>query len=247
MTPADIPGLTVKHLNRWLSEAHAFYDVKKWDECIEPNLNMNDFRGELTRIGLDLASHIDIASIVAVVKKEGKHYLFEKSFIPEQALEDLNNVLYNGYVEKGELIVTPGEVINYDVIKQHLIEFSKHFKVIECMYDPWNATEMAQNMADYMEMVKFPMNTSNISEPMKKLDSIIREKEIAHQGSSLYRWCLGNVVAKEDHNGNVFPRKTNVKFKIDPVIATILGLAGWVKEDLETPAYEHHGIRVIKL
>jgi phage terminase large subunit-like protein len=247
ITPADIPGFTVKHLNRWLSEAHAFFTVNKWDECIDPRLKMNDFKGELCRIGLDLASHVDIASIVAVVKKNDMYYLFERSFIPEAALRDLNNALYDGFVHSGELITTPGEVINYDIIKEHLIEFSNHFNVIECMYDPWNATEMAQNLADYMEMIKFPMNTSNISEPMKKLDSIIREKEIRHNGSNLYRWCLGNVVAKEDHNGNVFPRKTNVKFKIDPVVATILGLAGWVKEDLETPAYEHHGVRFIKL
>lgn len=246
-TPADIPGFTVKHLNRWLSEAHAFFDVNKWDLCADKHLNIDDFKGELCRIGLDLASHVDIASIAVVARKDGQNYLFEKSFIPEGSLSDLNNNLYEGFVGKGELIVTPGEVINYGVIKDHLIAFSKHFKVIECMFDPWNATEMAQNLADHIEMVKFPMNTANISEPMKKLDSLIREKQITHQDSSLYKWCLGNVVAKEDHNGNVFPRKTNEKFKIDPVVATILALAGWVKEDLETSAYENHGVRVIKL
>lgn len=247
ITPADIPGVTVKHLNRWLSEAHAFFDIQKWDKCADTTLDMSEFKGELARIGLDLASHIDIASIVAIVRRNGHHFWFERSFIPEASLADLNNALYDGYVHNGELIITPGEVINYKIIKDHLIEFSKHFKVIECMYDPWNATEMAQNMADYVEMVKFPMNTSNISEPMKKLDSLVREKEITHNGSTLTRWCVGNVVAKEDHNGNVFPRKSNEKFKIDPVVAGILGLAGWVKEDLETPAYEDHGIRILKL
>lgn len=246
-TPADVPGFTVKHLNRWLSEAHAFFTLDKWDKCADHSLDIMDHKGQLARIGMDLASHIDLASICAIVERDGKFYYFEKTYIPEETVKEVRSIIYDEAIASGHLIVTPGEVINYSTIRDDLRDWAKHFKVIECMYDPWNATEMAQNLSDDMEMVKFNMNTSNISEPMKRFDGIIREGKMVHNGSPLVRWCLGNVVAKEDHNGNVFPRKTNEKFKIDPVIAGIMGLAGWVKDDREDSAYESRGVRVLRL
>ena len=111
------------------------------------------------------------------------------------------------------------------------------------MYDAWNATETAQRLSDKIEMVKVAMNVANFSEPMKKLDSLIRSKKIVHNGSPLLRWCLGNVVAKEDHNGNVFPRKSHEKLKIDPIVAILMALAGWISSGEDNSVYEERGIR----
>ena len=113
------------------------------------------------------------------------------------------------------------------------------------MYDPWNATETAQKVAEKIEMVKVPMNTANLSEPLKRFDAAIRDGKLRHNGSKLLRWCIGNVVAKEDHNGNVFPRKSHEKLKIDPVVALVLAFVGWVASDEETSVYQERGLRIL--
>ena len=91
------------------------------------------------------------------------------------------------------------------------------------------------------------MTTGNLSEPMKMLDALIREGKFRHNGDPILRWCLGNVVAKADHNDNVFPRKSHEALKIDVAVALIMALAGWIQNDSEGSIYEEQGMRVLSL
>lgn len=246
VTPADIPGFKIKHLNIWIAEAKAFYSLPIWDKCAVPNMTLALFKGKTCRFGLDLASHIDITSLAMLFRdKEGSYDIFTRDYIPEDTIREARNTLYDDAVYKGHLIATPGAAINYDFIRSEIESYAKFFKVTECLYDAWNATETAQKLSNKVEMVKIAMNTANLSEPMKKLDALMRAGKIRHNGSPLLRWCLGNVVAKEDHNGNVFPRKSHVKLKIDPIVAIIMALAGHLQDENEDSVYETRGIRTL--
>ena len=245
LTPADLPGVKVKHLNMWISEANAFYDLNVWDACADSTLKIEDFHRMKTKMGIDLASHIDLTSWASIFYKDGKYFIFEKTYIPEETLKMERNTLYDNAVGKGYLHSTPGAAINNDYIRKEVLDFAKGHRVGECAYDTWNATEMANNLAGKIEMVKFAMNTANFSEPMKKLDSLMREGKIVHNGSPLLRWCLGNVVAKRDHNDNVFPRKSHVKLKIDPIIAVLMSLGLWLADENKDSVYESRGIRTL--
>ena len=245
-TPADLPNFKIKHLNIWISEAHAFFDTTKWIECKDVNITLDMFKNKPCRMGIDLASHIDLTSIGLVFKQDDKYFLFDKTFIPEKTIaESKNKTLYLNAVGSGHLVKTPGEAINYDFITSQAQELAKHHRVLECLYDSWNATEMAQNLSDKIEMVKFPMNVGNFSEPTKKFDSLMRQKKLVHNGSPLLAWCISNVVAKEDHNQNVFPKKGHRDLKIDPVIALIMALAGWLQGKETASVYESRGFRRI--
>lgn len=245
VTPADIAGIKIKHMNMWIAEAEAFYDQEVWDRCYDPTLKIEDFKGKPCRTGLDLASHIDITSH-AMLFRDGEGYaIFDKSYLPEETVKNAKNTLYDDCIAKGFLIATPGAAINYDYIRNEVEAFAKDYKVIECLYDAWNATETAQKLSNKIEMVKIAMNVANLSEPMKKLDALMRAGKIRHNGSPLLRWCLGNVVAKEDHNGNVFPRKSHVKLKIDPIIAILMALAGHLQDEEVESVYETRGLRTL--
>lgn len=245
VTPSDIPNIKIKHMNMWIAEAKAFYDLNKWDACADPNLKIESFKGKYARMGIDLASHVDITAIAMVFRENGKYYVFDRSYIPEGTIKSAHNVLYDECVAKGHLIATKGDAINYDFIKLEAEALAKDFRVEECFFDAWNATEMAQKLSDKIEMVKIAMNVANFSEPMKKLDSLMREGRIVHNGSPLLRWCLGNVVAKTDHNDNVYPRKSHVRLKIDPIVAILMALAGWLQKEEIGSVYEVRGIRTI--
>jgi phage terminase large subunit-like protein len=245
VTPADIPNIKIKHMNLWIAEAQAFYDQEVWDKCADPTLKLENFKGQPCRLGIDLASHIDITSIAIIFKKNDVYTLFDKSYIPEDTIRSAKNMLYDDCVAKGNLISTKGAAINYDFIRNEAEGLAKDFKILECGYDAWNATETAQKLSNKIEMVKVAMNVANLSEPMKKLDSLMRQGKIKHNGSPLLRWCLGNIVAKEDHNGNVFPRKSHTKLKIDPIIATLICLALWLQNQEVESVYETRGIRTL--
>ncbi len=244
-TPADIPNIKIKHMNMWISEAQAFYDQAVWDKCAVPDLKLEDYRGKPCRMGIDLASHIDITSIAMVFRDGDGYAIFDRNYLPEETARMAKNVLYDDCIARGFLIATPGAAINYDYIRGEALKLAEPVRVLECLYDAWNATETAQKLSNKIEMVKIAMNVANLSEPMKKLDALMRAGKIKHNGSPLVRWCLGNVVAKEDHNGNVFPRKSHTKLKIDPIIAILIALAGWLQAEEVDSVYEVRGIRVL--
>jgi phage terminase large subunit-like protein len=243
-SPRDIPNFKIKNLNLWLSESKAFFDLASWDKCADTSLKFEDFYGHKCFVGIDLASKIDLSSFVYVFRKNGVYYIFDKTFIPEDTVTHSRNALYDNCIGQGHLIATPGEAIHYPKIKDDFIQTSKNVKIANALYDPWNATSFAQDCQnERIEMVEFRMNTANLSEPTKNLDALIRQGKIRHNGSPLLRWCLGNVTAKEDAAGNVFPKKNNDKLKIDPIIALIMAVAAWMNEKEEVSNYATRGIR----
>lgn len=243
---SDLANFKVKHLNIWMSEANAFFTVPKWVECSNPEIKIGDFRKNPVWMGIDMASHVDLTSIGYVFFKEDKYFVFDRSYIPEETVNIQRNVLYDDCIGKGHLIKTPGSAINYEIIKNQIKEDKNFFKIQEIAFDPWNSSQLAQDLEnERIEMVKFNMNVSNMSEPMKKLDSLIKELKLVNNGSPLLKWAIGNVVAKEDHNQNVYPRKTNEKLKIDPIVAIIMALALALQSNKKGSVYNQRGLRIL--
>lgn len=246
VVPSDLPNFKVKNLNIWLSESAAYYDVLKWEECGNPDLKFEDFYGRYCYTSIDLASKVDLTAFGFLFRKDGHYYFFDKSFIPEKTVQEKKNAFYDNCIGSGHLHTTKGEAINYPKLEEEYLEMTRNVKVHACHYDPWNATQFAQNLEKkYVNMVEFRMTTANFSEAMKTLDALIREKKFHHNGSPLLRFCIGNVIAKEDAAGNLYPRKSHENLKIDPIICLLMCLAGWISEKEEESAYESHGVRYI--
>lgn len=244
--PADLPNFKVKHLNVWLSESKSYYDVNKWDDCADPNLKFEDFHQKYCYSAIDLASKVDLTSFGFLFREKGHYYFFDKSYIPEKTVEEARNALYDNCIGSNYLFTTPGEAINYAKLEEDFGKIHKSIRNHATHYDPWNATQFAQNLEKSgINVVEFRMNYANFSEAMKTLDALIREKKIHHNGSPLLRFCIGNIVAKRDPAENVYPVKSHPNLKIDPIITLLMCLAGWISEKEEEKAYEDHGIRYI--
>ena len=241
-TPAARYNFLVKHLNKWQNTASPFFNLDYFDKCAR-KIKIEDFYGERCYVGLDLASKIDLCSIVYMFKKDGHYYFFDKTYLPEARLWDGKNRNYQKYVDKKEIELMTGEVNNFGKIQNLLIKDASRFKITALHADPWSANETIQKLSqEGLNAVEFRMNTANLSEPMKKVDALMREGKIHHNGSSMLKWVFGNVVAKEDHNSNYYPRKENESSKIDPVISVIMAMAGWINEiEEEESVYEERG------
>lgn len=244
--PGNKNNVLTKHFNVWCTASENLFDMIKYDECTDKTLSFKQFFGNKAYIGIDLSSKIDITTFVSIFKKDDIYYLFDKSYLPEAAIENSMNASYEAWVEEGWLIKTPGEAINYEFLEKEFIGLNKSVKILGAPYDPWSATQFSQNMTKKkIEMIEFKMNTGNVSEALKYLDALIREKKIRHNGSPLMRWCFSNVVAKEDHNANIYFRKTHEKFKIDLVVGAVMALAMWIQEEQNESVYEERGFLIL--
>ncbi len=245
---SDEINFKVKHLNLWQNEFHQYYSVKKWDKLGNPNLKIEQFKDAKCYVGVDLASKVDLTAFAYLFKDEetGMFTLFADNFCPEATVKSSKNNNYPIWVKDGHLIATQGEAINYLKLRKDFLEKEKNLQVMSVAYDSWNATEFSQQLTKArVDVTEFRMNTSNLSEPMKRLESIIREGKIQHDGNPLVSWCLSNVVAKPDAADNVFPRKDHDDMKIDIVIGILMALGMWIQREEEQSCYERRDIRIL--
>lgn len=228
-TPSAQNNFKTKHLDVWVNADNAAFDMAAWDRCADVNLKPEDFAGQECIIGLDLASKIDIAAKARLFSKfiEGKrHYwLFVDSYLPETALSDGRNSQYHGWELEGWLQTTPGDVLDYNTVKEAISADSRDFKLREVAFDPWQATQLSQELgAEGLTMVEMRPTVQNFSAPMKELDALMREGRLHHDGNPVMRWMVSNTVGHFDAKDNIYPRKERPENKIDGVVATLMAL-----------------------
>lgn len=218
-----------RHLNEWVGALLAYFNVQRWKELGDPSLSPDEFRGLPCVMGLDLSTKIDITACVLIFKKQiaGKDhfYLFLRAYLPEDRAMDPEHQHYQEWTINKHLLTTPGCRIDYEYFQSKAIEDAKRFKAREICYDPFNAEQLAQNVAKAAaaEAVEIRQNTMMLSDPMKSFEAAIAEGRIHHEGNPVFEVAIGNVVAKEDANENVLPRKERVENFIDPAAAALTG------------------------
>ncbi len=245
-----------KHLNEWVGAKSAWLNMLRWKEA-PARKPLAELDGRPCYIGLDLASKIDIAgNLLLFPPVEGDPYwhLHGRYYLPEaRVIEELdsNTARYREFDALGLLTLTDGEVIDFEVIKEDLREFAGRFDVQQVAYDPWQATQLAQEMqAEGLLMVEVRQTVQNISEPMKELEALVLQRKLAHGDCPVLTWMASNVVAKLDAKDNIYPNKERPENKIDGIVAAIMALSRAIagKQEEGPDLSDHivkHGIRTL--
>jgi phage terminase large subunit-like protein len=230
-----------KHLNEWVGAKNAWLNMLRWKEA-PPRKSLAELEGRPCIIGLDLASKIDIAGLLLVFPPvegdpvwhvHGRYYLPEARVVEEL---DSNTARYREFDALGLLTLTDGEVIEYEVIKEDLREFAGRFDVLEVAYDPWQATQLGQEMqAEGLLMVEVRQTVQNLSEPMKEVEALVLQKKLAHGDCPILTWMASNVVAKLDAKDNIYPNKERPENKIDGIVALITAMCRAISPEEATP------------
>jgi phage terminase large subunit-like protein len=220
-----------KHLNIWVNADTAWMDMRAWDRCADPALQIDNFRkenGYVCTIGLDLASKVDVAAKTYTFShpdQPGHVWVFGRYYLPQLAIDTSKNSQYAGWVREQRITVTPGSVTDYDQIEVELLDDRQRYNVREVPYDPYQATQLATHMLKArVPMVEVRQIVGNMSEPMKKWESLVLEGKLHHDGDPVLGWMVSNVVAHIDKKDNIYPNKELPENKIDGVVAGIMAL-----------------------
>ena len=244
--PSATNGFLTKHLDVWVNADTAWMNMVAWENCGDDEKTLDDFEGWELILGLDLASKVDIASLSYLFRKGKKYGLVVENFLPEETIEASKNSQYDGWEQSGRLISTPGNVIDYDIIEQRIESAAKRFNLLECAYDPFQATQLSTRMIEQgIEMVEVRPTTLNFSEPMKELEKIVISDELIHDNCPVMNWMVSNTVCHRDAKDNIYPRKEFEDNKIDGVVATVTALSRFMNREDGTSVYEHKGVAVL--
>lgn len=229
--PDKIRNFLVKNLNKWVNAKKDGYMagiMDKWKAlAVDRKMLYEQLRGQTCNVGVDLSKKIDLTSIAFEFYIDGKAAVISHSFIPEDTVAQkrkTDKVPYDMWARQGWISITPGAVVDYRFIAAfiHEMELEYGWKINEICYDPYNATQFANEMADEgYTMVEIRQGVRTLSEPTKDFRERVLKGEVLHDGNPVLTWALSNAVTKADHNENIMLDKSKSTERIDPAAATI--------------------------
>jgi phage terminase large subunit-like protein len=217
-----------KHLCEWMTASAAYFNLVKWNAGADATLNEADFKAFLLYIGMDLASVLDLSSVVKVYVQSinGKlhFYVFARHYLPEDRISLAENQMYQKWAEDGLLIPCEGAMLDYSQVRADLTADIEAHSVEALCYDKRYCDQLTQELylATGVTLVEVPQLPAFLSLPMKSLDAAIQDGRVHHTGDPVLTWCMSNVVSKvRGPSENAFPEKQKPANKIDGAVALL--------------------------
>ncbi|MGW4603721.1 terminase large subunit [Streptomyces sp. NPDC004532] len=234
-SPADLAKFLRLHLGIRTKQSTRFVRLEDWDE----NAGLVDekaLKGREAYGGLDLASTSDLCALCWLFPDDATGTLdaLWRFWTPEDNLKALDKRTAGAasrWVREGFLVATPGNVADYDFIKEQIRRDRDAFKVKSIGYDPWNASQLTNDLvSERAPMVKVRQGFATMSPVLKEIQRLVlggtpEAPALRHGGHPVVRWCVDNLAVAMDPAGNVKPDKANSGDKIDGVSALATAMA----------------------
>jgi phage terminase large subunit-like protein len=233
-------------LNQWCAQETRWIGLDKWGECARP-YTAADLAGKPCYVGLDLSTTTDLTAAAFLFREEGAYKVLPYFWLPQTALrtrERTNRTRLDAWAREGHIKLTPGDVVDYGIVRDDLRKLAEQFKVKQFCIDPWNATQIATDLAgDGFKVEYVRTGFASISAATKEFEKLVLGGLIAHNSHPVLTWMIGNIAVEQDASGNIKPTKKKSSEKIDGVVAAILALAVIIKAlPKKSSRYEKGGL-----
>lgn len=224
-------------LNQWItSKLSTWLPLALFDGTVG-GWNRAEQIGRDCYVGLDLATTTDLAAISLVFPPQDTQVdwrVFWECWIPRENMRERierDHVPYDAWSAAGWVTPTEGNVIDYTVIRNRIMELSKLYNVKEIVADPAFATMLLQELAQAgLMVVSVPQTFINLTDAMNQAEVLLKEKKLTHENNLAARWAFGNTaIAKngaglikyvKEHKGQAIVRTK----RIDPIAAWITAM-----------------------
>lgn len=179
-------------------------------------------------VAIDLSESDDFSAVtMGMYDMARKNFHFHTAyFFPEGALDGHpNERMYRAWAEKGYLILTEGEVIDYRAIVNYVLYLNKVVRILGIGYDPWKSLEVVNMLAasgadNVLSGVK--QTYGNFTAPVESFEHGAKTGHIFINDNPINYYCFGNAVLDTDKLENCKPVKRKQTQKIDGVITKLM-------------------------
>ena len=230
--PTQEVSVRTKLLNQWLDSSSSWIPMSFVDKSFA-KVELEEFRDEYCYVGVDLGSVSNLTAVSVMIPKDDKIYVKNWAFVPEAAMDGTpNSMRYRQFRNQGDLIVTDGNVCDYDRIIKLLEEIQEVCPIRKIAYDQWNATQWAIEMTEKgFPLLPFSQSISSMNRPIKELQRLFLQGKIILDNNQVTRFCLGNCVAVIDNHENVALGKESYEQKIDVAVAMADAVGAYLSEN----------------
>lgn len=243
--PGVMGEFKTKRLNIWTTSKGGWLNMERWKRLPGNAVVPSDLP---IWGGIDLASVSDLTSFALCwwdgeeLNITGRHYL------PEAAValrNERGDFTYKNWEEQGHLVITPGDRTDYSYIERDVIDACAEFDVQQIGYDPYNATQVVNNLTEEgLPMVEIRQGPRTMHPAMQEFERRMLGNEIRHDGNPILTWAASNVVARTDVNENKAPDKKNSMDKIDPIVAALNAIVLMLGDDVRPSPWEDENFSI---
>lgn len=179
-------------------------------------------------LALDLSESDDFSALtMGMYDAQRKNFYFHTDyFFPVGALPGHpNERMYRVWAEKGYLILTDGDVIDYRTIVNRVLYLNTVVRILGIGYDPWKSQEVINMLAasganNVLTGVK--QTYGNFTAPVESFEHGAKTGHIFINDNPINYYCFGNAVLDTDKLENCKPIKRKQTQKIDGVITKLM-------------------------
>jgi phage terminase large subunit-like protein len=247
--PAFLNAFLRLHLNVWTKQVTRWIMPDLWDENAGAPIRDEQLRGRPCYGGVDLSSVSDITAWVLLFEDPIDSELLHircKFWCPESKITDEQNQYhdqYEAWERDGWLESTPGNAIDYQHVKQQILNDAQQFEVREIAVDRlFQGYQFSMELADEgLTVVGMGMGFLSMAGPTKEFERLLLTKKLHHGNNPVLSWMAKNVAVREDPAGNLKPDKATSQGKIDGIIGILLALDRIMRGENGTSVYEERG------
>ena len=179
-------------------------------------------------VAIDLSESDDFSAVtMGMYDAAQKNFYFRTAyFFPAGALPGHpNEKLYRTWAERGFLILTDGDVIDYRRIVEYVLWLNQFVRILGIGYDPWKSQEVINMLAasGAGNVIKGIRQTyGTFTAPVESFEHGAKTGHIFINDNPINAYCFGNAVLDSDRLENCKPVKRKQTQKIDGVITTLM-------------------------
>lgn len=209
-------------------------DMELWKDALV-NIDLKDLEGWDCWAGLDLSSKNDITALVLVFYNEFKEefLVYPVMFTPrDNALErgERDKYDYLKQINEGNLLGTRGRYVNFEDMLDKMFELDLKFNIKQVGFDRWGSTTVINRLEQKWDVIDVAQSAGKMSPVISDFENLLIDRKIKIANNEAFTHMAKNVVAVITDAGIRYS-KTKSEFKIDGIIALLMGLALAIEEN----------------
>ena len=236
----DIIDFKTKNLNMWCHSLHKWANMPLWMERCRWHVDEESLEGRMAYGGLDLSAVSDFTAFTLdFPMDDGRHVQITHFWIAESMVTAISRqcrIPLRKWIEMGWVTATPGDVIDYDYVRDYLTEAYSRYQIHYIAADRWRIEELVRIMPPWFTDVayEFSQGMKTMSPTIMDFERAYLEGNVSDNGNEVVDWMMSCAETFQDTSGNVklVKPKKRTEARIDGVITSVMALANAKTNDI---------------
>lgn len=206
-----------------------------WDACTQ-KIDVEQLKNCTCWNGLDLSSKHDITAFVQIFYDdiEEKFIVVPNLYTPADTLtyrEEKDGNPYSAWVKNGDLKALEGRYVKFNLVLEDIIKIDEEYEIAQIGFDRWGSQTILNVLEDEWDVIPLGQGTSTMTQVINDFENMLIDGRIVIQENDCFRFMAKNCIAVYTENMDVKYSKKKSKFKIDGIIAMLMGLLLAIEEN----------------